>query len=196
MTSNTTLKLTKEEYLLYDDGTDARYELEDGLLIEMPPESKRNNRIAVQLQYILAQYFPTIFIDLRIRIEVVSNEYRYRWPDLLVHTPESEAAMPDDDQNTLWISMPAPALVVEVVSPGDSHNRDYRRKREEYEHRGIPEYWIIDPKIKQVTVCTLVEGRYEDTVISGENRLISGVVPSFALTAQEILDLGGGGKRR
>ena len=190
MTTKTSLKLTKEQYLLYDDGTDIRYELEDGLLVEMPPESKRNNRIAVLLQYVLAQYFPTIFIDLRIRIEVVSNEYRYRWPDLLVHTPESEAAMPDDDQNTLWISMPAPALVVEVVSPGDSRDRDYRRKHGEYENRGIPEYWIIDPKTEQITICTLVNGSYQDMVITGEQPLISGIMPSFNLTANQILELG------
>jgi Uma2 family endonuclease len=190
MTTKTSLQLTKDQYLLYDDGTDNRYEWEDGLLVEMPPESKRNNRIAVQLQYILAQYFPTIFIDLRIRIEVVSNEYRYRWPDLLVHTPESEAAMPDDDQNTLWISMPAPALVVEVVSPGDSRDRDYRRKHGEYENRGIPEYWIIDPKTEQITVCTLVNGIYQDRVITGEQPLISSIMPSFNLTANQILELG------
>ncbi len=186
----TSLKLTKEQYLLYDDGTDNCYEWEDGLLVEMPPESKRNNRIAVQLQYVLAQYLPTIFIDLRIRIEVVSNEYRYRWPDLLVHTPESESAMPDDDQNTLWISMPAPALVVEVVSPGDSRDRDYRRKHGEYENRGIPEYWIIDPKTEQITVCTLVNGIYQDMVITGEQPLISSIMPSFNLTANQILELG------
>ena len=190
MATKITAKLTKEQYLLYDDGTDTRYELEDGLLVEMPPESKRNNRIAVQLQYVLARYFPTIFIDLRIRIEVVSNEYRYRWPDLLVHTPESEAAMPDDDQNTLWISMPAPALVVEVVSPGDSRDRDYHRKHGEYENRGIPEYWIIDPKTRQISVCTLVDRRYQNRVITGDQPLISGIMPSFILTANQILELG------
>ena len=32
-------KLTLEEYLAYDDGTENRYELVDGKLIIMPPES-------------------------------------------------------------------------------------------------------------------------------------------------------------
>ena len=31
--------LTLEEYLAYDDGTENRYELEDGVLIRMPTES-------------------------------------------------------------------------------------------------------------------------------------------------------------
>ncbi|WP_267923012.1 Uma2 family endonuclease [Nostoc mirabile] len=30
---------TFKEYLTYDDGTDKRYELEDGILLEMPPAS-------------------------------------------------------------------------------------------------------------------------------------------------------------
>ncbi|NJL23339.1 MAG: Uma2 family endonuclease, partial [Leptolyngbyaceae cyanobacterium SM1_3_5] len=34
-----TRKLTFEEYLAYDDGTDTRYELVDGVLVEMPTES-------------------------------------------------------------------------------------------------------------------------------------------------------------
>lgn len=38
--------LTFEEYLAYDDGTDTRYELVDGELVEMPPETRKNNAIA------------------------------------------------------------------------------------------------------------------------------------------------------
>ncbi|NEN90346.1 MAG: hypothetical protein F6K48_16095 [Okeania sp. SIO3H1] len=41
--------LTTEEYLNYNDGTDTRYELLNGLLIEMPPESNLNARIAAFL---------------------------------------------------------------------------------------------------------------------------------------------------
>lgn len=37
---------TFEEYLNYDDGSDRRYELVNGELIELPPESEPNNAIA------------------------------------------------------------------------------------------------------------------------------------------------------
>jgi Uma2 family endonuclease len=33
-----TTYLTVEDYLAYDDGTDSRYELVDGVLVDMPPE--------------------------------------------------------------------------------------------------------------------------------------------------------------
>lgn len=54
-------KLTLEEYLVYDDGTDARYELVDGKLVEMPPESDRNNLISL---YLLSQFLKFIPIQL------------------------------------------------------------------------------------------------------------------------------------
>lgn len=38
-----------EEYLSYDDGTDQLYELFNGELIEMPPESEINVQIATFL---------------------------------------------------------------------------------------------------------------------------------------------------
>jgi len=37
MTITTVRKLTFEEYLNYDDGTDKRYEFNDGELVEMTP---------------------------------------------------------------------------------------------------------------------------------------------------------------
>ncbi|MBD1859321.1 MULTISPECIES: Uma2 family endonuclease, partial [Leptolyngbya] len=42
MTQAKTRFNTIEEYLDYDDGTDTRYELVDGELIEMPPERPLN----------------------------------------------------------------------------------------------------------------------------------------------------------
>jgi len=42
-------KLTFEEHLSYDDRTDLRYELVDGELIALPPDSGRNVGIAFEL---------------------------------------------------------------------------------------------------------------------------------------------------
>ncbi|MCX5963904.1 MAG: hypothetical protein NT070_12425 [Cyanobacteria bacterium] len=39
-------RMTLEEYLDYDHGTDCRYELEDGVLVEMGAENPTNNVIA------------------------------------------------------------------------------------------------------------------------------------------------------
>lgn len=49
MTQTTIRFKTIEEFLGYDDGTDTRYELVDGVLVEMGAESTLNTRIAVFL---------------------------------------------------------------------------------------------------------------------------------------------------
>jgi Uma2 family endonuclease len=47
-------------------------------------------------------------------------------------------------------------LVMEVMSPNDP-NRDKITKRDEYARAGIPEYWLVDPLEKTVTVFALSE---------------------------------------
>ena len=89
---------------------------------------------------------------------------------------------------TITNDMPSPALVVEVVSPGKANeDRDYRYKRSEYAARGIIEYWIVDPQREKVTVLSLVDGLYEETVFEGEGQITSTVLPDFSLTATKVL---------
>ena len=86
--------------------------------------------------------------------------------------------------------MPPPALVIEIVSPGqENRDRDYRYKRTEYAARGISEYWIIDP-LQQVTLCLWVNGQYEDTVYTGDVAIRSTSAPEFDLSAAQILAFG------
>ena len=49
MTIATNKTLTLEEYLTYDDGTGIRYELVNGVLVEMPTESPINKTIVMFL---------------------------------------------------------------------------------------------------------------------------------------------------
>ncbi len=48
-------------------------------------------------------------------------------------------------------------LVMEVVSDDDP-DRDLVTKRREYALANIPEYWIVDPRDRSITVLTLDEG--------------------------------------
>ena len=51
MTVATDRRMTLKEYLVYEDGTDIRYELEDGVLVEMGAETPLNPRIAAMLMF-------------------------------------------------------------------------------------------------------------------------------------------------
>ena len=123
--------LTFDDYLAYDDGTDTRYELVDGALVAMPPESPENNSIAKGLFFEFAKYCPIALLAHKdTEVEVMGRRARCRIPDLLVHTEESAAALVGAKRATLTRDMPPPALVVEVVSPGEVNRaRDYRYSR-------------------------------------------------------------------
>jgi Uma2 family endonuclease len=179
--------LTFEEYLLHSEGTDTRYELVNGVLLEMPPESDENLSIARKLLLELVKYLPADWVVWGTEIEVSGRRATCRIPDLLVHTEESKAAVRSTPRATLTRDMPPPALVIEVVSPGQKNrDRDYRYKHTEYAARGIAEYWIIDPEAQQVTLCRWVDGLYEDTVYRGTEPIQSTVVPQFALNPAEL----------
>ncbi|NBD18215.1 MAG: Uma2 family endonuclease [Cyanobacteria bacterium] len=186
--SNQSQLFTLEEFLAYDDGSDQRYELVDGELVEMPPETQGNLQIAKYLLFEWAKYLPLQLIALGTELEVTGKRSSCRVPDLLLHTEESLAALPKDRRATITRDMPPPALVVEIVSPGqENRDRDYRYKHTEYAARGITEYWIIDRETQQVTVCLWVNGKYEDTVYTGDTPLKSTVIPEFNLSASQIL---------
>jgi Uma2 family endonuclease len=181
-------KFTLEEYLAYDDGEETRYELVNGELVEMPPETKRNNLIAL---YLLSEFLKLVPIQCicykDTEIVVTGNPTKVRIPDLLILTKELVTAL-GDKRATITQDMPAPALVVEVVSPGKvNEDRDYRYKRSEYAARGIPEYWIVDPEKSRFTVLTLIDGFYEEAVFQGNDRIVSTTFPSLNISVAQIL---------
>lgn len=187
---STSALLTFDDYLAQTNGLEGRYELVNGALVNMPPESPENLEIAKGLMFALARSVPLALIAYNTEIEVSGGRATCRLPDLVVHTEASKAAIQGTTRATITRDMPPPALVVEVVSPGEKNRtRDYRYKHTEYAARRIAEYWIIDPQQQQVTVCQWVEGCYENTVFTGTQPVISQVFPSIGLTAQQMLTL-------
>lgn len=55
--TSTSVKLTFEEYLTYDDGTDKRYEYSDGVLLEMPPATGLHEAI---ITFLVIRFFLAI----------------------------------------------------------------------------------------------------------------------------------------
>ena len=151
-TVSPTTSLTFEAYLAYDDGTDNRYELVDGALVAMPPESPENLNLARFLMIQLLQHLPLQRVVYNTEVEVTGRGARCRVPDLLIHSEESLAALSGATRATLTREMPPPWLVVEGVSPGEANrNRDYRYKHTEYAARANAEYRNDDPQLRQDT---------------------------------------------
>ncbi|MGJ3253687.1 MAG: Uma2 family endonuclease [Elainellaceae cyanobacterium] len=189
----TSQRMTFEDYLNYDDGADTRYELEDGELLVMPPESETNRRIAMFLLVYFAQHgiLPSR-LTMKTEVAVSGTRATVRLPDLMVLSEELAQALEGAHRSMVMLDMPPPQLVVEVVSPGKKNeDRDYRYKRSQYQARGIAEYWIIDPIRRQVMVLSLVEGLYEEAVFEGNAEIVSGLLQELGqrtpLTVAQVL---------
>ena len=189
MTQSKPRFLTFEEYLSYDDGTDKLYELLNGELIELPPESGENMGI---LGFVYLQLAPLVG-HLRVRwgLELeVRGEPKNRYPDLTVILQEHIQQL--RQRNTLRLSMEPPLLVIEAVSPGESNReRDYVDKRKQYQELGIPEYWLIDRVQQTITVLELFRGIYRELgVFSGSELIQSSVIQELSITAEQVLEAG------
>jgi Uma2 family endonuclease len=179
-----------EEYLSYDDGTDKLYELFNGELIEMPPESGINVEIAT---FLLIQF--ALLLDYRrvrghgLELEV-RGEPRNRYPDLTIIREEHIQQLAK--RNTIRLSMLPPLLVIEVVSPGElQRDRDFIAKRVQYQNCGIPEYWIIDPETRTILVLELTDKTYTEIGnFSGDDLVVSPQFSQLNLKVAQIFDAG------
>ena len=180
-------RMTFDEFLAYDDGTDGLYDLENGELIAMPAESEINRRIAM---FLVATFLRLGLaydrLSMKTEVAVSSTRVSVRVPDLVVFSDEGVAALEGAGRSLVLLDMPPPMLVVEVVSPGQE-NRDYRYKRSEYAARGIAEYWIVDPMQQKVTVLEWVEGFYEERVYRGEEQIVSPLLGDLDFGASQVL---------
>jgi Uma2 family endonuclease len=194
MTLATERRMTLEQFLDYDDGTDTRYELEDGVLVEMGAENPLNNMIAMYLAFALQELgLPRYRLATAHLLGTHPVKHTGRFPDLTVHTQESVKAILSG-VGFLAPGMPPPMMVVEVVSSSDtdkkSRKRDYEDKRAEYAERGIPEYWIVDPIAEVVLVLSLEGTEYQEQRFTGSMAIASPTFPDLDLTVEVLLQAG------
>jgi Uma2 family endonuclease len=143
---------SEEDYLELD--TNHLVEFTDGY-VEVLPMPKTSHQQIVQylsnllLAFVSARSLGTVlFAPLRIRL----RRRKYREPDILFMLAAHADKMGED----FWLGAD---LVMEVVSDDpESRERDLVKKRSDYAKAGIPEYWIIDPDQRKVTVLKL-DGR-------------------------------------
>jgi Uma2 family endonuclease len=185
-------RLTFAEYLKYTDGTDRRYELVNGELILMSLGTGQHGAIIKIVERMLETEIASLDRDWVVLPGLVGvrSPKGGRWdtcriPDVLVLPLEQWRTL-QTREAVVELNEAPPLLVVEVVSES-TKTVDYRAKRTEYSVLDIPEYWIVDPLLKKVTVFTLIEGWYEPTEFQGVELIQSPTFPNLHPSVEQIL---------
>ncbi|MHC5599834.1 MAG: Uma2 family endonuclease [Nostoc sp.] len=197
--------VTFDEFVAkHPDNTGKRYELYDGVIVEMPQPTGYHEQIIVFLvQKFILEYSRISLpygIPKTVLVKPLESESAYS-PDVLILNLPNLVNEPLWKKESTVSQAESIPLVVEVVS--SNWRDDYLKKAADYEAVGIPEYWIVDyaalggrrfignPKQPTVSLYTLIEGEYQVSQFQGNNRIISPLFPELNLTAEQIFQTGG-----
>lgn len=185
---------TFEEYLSYSDEAPMEefYELIDGELVKLPPESEENNWLALNLRDSLIRVLRRRLVRVHaceIQVPVLQpKDAANRYPDLVILQPEHLELT--QRRLTITLDMPPPRLIAEVVSPGKTNrDRDYIHKRAQYAAIGVPEYWLLDPVTQTVVVLSLEGDAYREIGVFGKQEAIASIeLAGLELTVGQIFE--------
>ena len=200
--------VTFEQFTQWYPDTGIRYELHNGVIVEMnQPLGEHEFIIGMLSRKLTAEIIRLLFPYFIARNVFVKNplaDSAY-CPDMAIVNPDNLVNEPLwEKQSTLTQSASVP-LVVEVVST--NWQNDYANKANDYEAMGIPEYWILDylglggrrfignPKLPTLSIYSLIDGEYQVSQFRGDDLIISPTFPELNLTAKEVLQKKGTGNR-
>lgn len=130
-----------------DDGY--RYEIAHGSLLVTPPPAVHHadvtDRLCDLLKTRASNDLRILATGVGVDLADIPGDASYYVPDIIVAPSHAIRR----DRKTL--SARDVLLAVEVLSPGNKTN-DLVLKRYDYAQGGIPQYWIVDPLIRTLTV--------------------------------------------
>lgn len=166
--------MTVDEFLVWDDGTWTKYELEDGMPVAMSPPVVPHARIAqnvgAEIDRLVEDRPPCRALQ-GAGIVISREKRRVYIPDVLM---TCEPLRRDNTAQT-------PALIVEVLSPS-TKGVDQRRKIPAYQRLpSVEEIWLVDSRVREVRVwrrgqdgwpeeptTTKGSGTFESPALGGE----------------------------
>ncbi len=186
----------------YPENSVVRYELHDGVIVEMPKPRGKHSK----LTGFLIEELIIAIIDAGKRgiwtipresiVKPFRNQSSYE-PDIIILNEETIGTETRWESESIIQNATSVKLIVEVVS---TWRDDYYDKLRDYEEMGIPEYWILDyvalsgrdfigyPKQPTIFVCELVDEEYVKTIFRGDDLIKFPTFPELNFTAQQIFN--------
>jgi len=178
-------RLTYEDFLLFpDDGR--RHELIDGEHYVTPSPNTRHQdlvgRLHIEIGLYLRQHPGTGRVFLA-PFDVLFTKWDVVEPDLLFIAGDQLEILTDKNVQG------APALVIEILSPG-TRKTDEQAKRLLFERGGVREYWIVDPELNLVKVFSRQHDgsfpRIAELSRDHADRLTTRLLPGLAIQLSEL----------
>mgnify|MGYP002629228980 CR=1 len=146
-TARPDVRLTYDDFLLFpEDGK--RHEIIDGEHYVTPSPNRRHQQLLGRLFLAFAEHLrdhPALGEVYFAPFDVVFSNWDVVEPDLIFVAGNQRSIL--TDKNIVG----APALVVEILSPG-TRKRDQQLKRRLFDRSGVQEYWMVDPDKDVVVV--------------------------------------------
>ena len=138
--------LTLEQYEALPE--DLRVEVFDGVVYDMASPSQEHQTISMELSTVLNTYIRGKKGSCRVfhapfDVKLSEQPLTIVQPDLMI--------VCDKDKLDGKRCNGAPDFIIEIVTPGNPAD-DYIRKLYYYKNAGVREYWIVDPRRKNVTI--------------------------------------------
>ena len=178
-------RLTYDDFLLFpDDGK--RHELIDGEHYVTPSPSLRHQQLLGRLYFAVEEHLrahPALGEVYVAPLDVVFSHWDVVEPDLLFVAGDQREIL--TEQNIVG----APALVVEILSPG-TRKRDQQLKRQLFERSGVREYWMVDPDRKPVVIHRRDQNgafpRIDELTAAAQAVLTTPLLPGFSLPLHQL----------
>lgn len=191
--------MTLDEFLDWYPEDYRRYELHNGVIVEMQPKGTHeevisflNIKLGVQIDSLQLSYV----LATRCILKAVDSDRSGFNPDITILDRNKLQEEPLWEKRSTIVKGETVKLAIEVVS--SNWQDDYVMKVFEYERLGIAEYWIVDyfglggrryigkPKQPTISVYQMIEGEYEVKMFRGSDRIESSIFPDLQLTAEQI----------
>lgn len=204
MTQAIPKQVTFDEFIAwYPENSEYRYELHDGVIVEMPKPTGKHSEIAgflnIEIGVTCRSAQLPYFIPRECLVKPDRDKSGYE-PDVIVLDRQAVFDEPRWESESIITMGSSVRLIVEVVST--NWHDDYALKLEDYEAMGIPEYWIVDylglggrryignPKRPTLSVHQLIKGEYQVTQFREGEIINSPTFLDLNLTAQQVFKAG------